>query len=78
MAGAASARLSLCAAMTLTRALPTTTPSATLAMAWTCAAVETPKPTQIGKAVCFLISATAEARLAASSERSPVTPSRET
>ena len=78
MASAASPRLSLWAAMTFTRALPTTTPSATLPTAWTCAALEMPKPTQTGRGVCLRISATAEERLAASSERSPVTPSRET
>src|SRR5690606_924434 len=64
--------------ITLTSALPTTTPSACAATSATCSRFEIPKPTTTGTAVWRLIAASASGMLAATASRSPVTPSRDT
>ena len=65
-------------AMVETMAEPTTTPSANLAIACTCSADLTPKPTQIGKSVSSLMAATVWERREESGVAVPVMPVMET
>src|SRR3546814_10871426 len=72
------AACSPCSAMMSTKADPTTTPSATFAIAAACSGVRTPKPTATGRSVAALRRVTASSMLVCAACWSPVMPATDT